>query len=77
MSHHFREKIEKTKTFNELNPFQKEMTLKKTNLRHIIHGVTISQNSGYEYFKATNPQYTDRNRSIVKEIYESQQSKSA
>lgn len=77
MSEHFREKIKKTKTFKGLNSFQKEMTLKKTNLKHIEHGVIISHNSGFDYFEATNLQFTDRNKSIVKEIHESQQSKSA
>lgn len=74
---HFREKIEATKTFKELNKFQQEMTLKKNNMRHIEHGVNVSKNSGYDYFEKTNQQYSERNKNIVREIHEAQQLKSA
>jgi len=74
---HFREKIEATPTFKSLNPFQKEMTLKKTNMRHIEHGVNVSENSGYDYFERTNQQYSERNKNIVREIHEAQKLKSA
>jgi hypothetical protein len=77
MSNHFREQIEKTATYKSLNLFQREMTLMKTNLRHIEHGVQVANLSGYDYFDHTNNQYTERNKKIVKEIHESQQSKSA
>jgi hypothetical protein len=77
MSLHFREKIAKTETFKSLNLFQREMTLKKTNVLHIEHGVSIATLSGYDYFERTNNQFTERNRNIVKEIYLSQKSKSA
>lgn len=77
MSAHFREKIEKTKTFQDMSKFQRDMALTKTNVQHIEHGVTVSANSGYDYFVNTNRQYSDRNKNIIREIHESQQSKFA
>lgn len=74
---HFREKIEKTQTFQSLDAFQREMTLSKTNRRHIEHGVAIANNSGFDYFEKTNAQFSERNKNIVREIYLSNQQKSA
>lgn len=74
---HFREKIQKTETYQGLDPFQREMTMSKTNRLHIEHGVTVALNSGLEYFEKTNPQYSERNKNIIREIYLSNQKKSA
>lgn len=62
-----RSKIENTNTFKSLNPVQRTMTLAKTNLKHIEHGVTVAKNIGYEKWCEI-CQFTERNKNIVKEL---------
>lgn len=63
----FKEKIEGTKTFLELNSIQQKMTLSKTNRIHLEHGVTVAKNIGLSRWKEI-CQFSERNIKIVQEI---------
>lgn len=62
-----KEKIEQTQTFKSLNSVQKKLTLQKTNVQHIAHGVNVATNIGFEEWVKI-CQFTERNKNIVQEI---------
>lgn len=49
----FREKVEGTKTFQQLNKVQKALTVQKTNISHLEHGVNVAKNIGLDKWKKT------------------------
>lgn len=63
----FKEKIEGTKTFRQLNIVQQKMTISKTNRNHLEHGVTVAKNIGLDRWKQI-CQFSDRNMKIVEDI---------
>lgn len=63
-----REEIQQTQTFKDCNKLQQTLTLKKTNLGHIKHGITVAKNIGLEKWKSM-CQFNERNKSIVEEIF--------
>lgn len=62
-----KEKIEQTQTFKSLNSVQRTLTLQKTNVQHIEHGVNVAKNIGFTKWERI-CQFTDRNKNIVKQI---------
>lgn len=63
----FREKIEGTNTFKNLNIVQRKITLSKTNRAHLEHGVNVARNIGIKRWLQV-CQYSQRNMNIVQEI---------
>ena len=76
-THHVsRRDIESTDYYQQLSPILKKMTMQKTNVHCIQHGVNVAINIGFENWdKQTGTRYT--NRMIVKEIYEELRVKSS
>ena len=71
-----RKNIESTDFYNQLTPILKKMTMQKTNVHGIQHGVNVAIIIGFENWdKQTGTRYT--NRMIVKEIYEELRVKSS
>jgi len=68
---YIRSKIKNTEIFQALNKVQQTVTMSKTNVGHISHGVEVSRNIGLDLWESI-CQYTERNKNIVREIVTSE-----
>lgn len=72
----FRQKVEETRTFKQLNSVQKQFTLNKSNLKHLEDGFTIAKNIGYDVWKNQSG-FSERNSNIVADILKNEPPNSA
>jgi hypothetical protein len=63
----FRQKVEETATYKQLNSVQKNFATSTSNLKHLQDGVTIASNIGYEKWKSQSG-FSERNSNIVADI---------
>lgn len=67
----FRQKVEETATYKQLNSVQRSFATSTSNLKHLQDGVTIASNIGFENWKKQSG-FSERNTNIVFDLLNSE-----
>jgi len=67
----FRQKVEETATYKQLNSVQRSFATSTSNLKHLNDGVTIASNIGFESWKKQSG-FSERNTNIVFDLLNSE-----